>query len=105
MKMRRTRRRKRRINGNKLGVVAITMAVALICVVMTFQIIGLRKSNLALEEKKEALEEILEEENQRSEELEEEKVYVQTDEYFEDVARSAGYIYPNEIIFKPDTSH
>lgn len=99
--MRKARRRKRRINGNKLGVVAITLAVALICVVMLFQIVGLRKSNLALEEKKAALEETLEDESQRTGDLEEEKVYVQTNDYIEDIARSAGYIYPNEIIFRP----
>jgi len=99
--MKKQRRKKQRINKNKLGVVAITLVVAVLCVVMSFQIITLHKRNAALEEKKIKLEQTLADENNRSQDLENEKAYVKTNSYIEDVAKSVGYIYPNEIIFKP----
>lgn len=99
--MSRRKNKKHRINKNKLGVVAITLVVAMLCVVMSVQIFSLINRNLVLEEKKKCLEQILEDENDRTKDLEEEKVYAQTNSYIEDVAKSIGYIYPNEIIFRP----
>ena len=99
--MSKRKNKKHRINKNKLGVVAITLVVAMLCVVMSIQIFNLQKSNLALEEKKAELEQDLADENDRTKGLEDKKVYVQTNSYIEDIAKSIGYIHPNEIIFKP----
>ncbi len=100
--MKKRKNKKHRINKSRLGVLAITIVVVMLCIVMTFQILNLRKSNKALEEKKASLEEVLDQENKRTQELDSEKEYVQTKKYVEEVAKTLGYIYPNEIIFKPE---
>lgn len=99
--MRKYHKRKKKINSTRLGMVAITFVVLILCGVLSIQIAGLRKRTAILEEKKTQLEQDLEEENERTLELEDERVYVQTKEYIEQVAKSRGYIYPNEIIFRP----
>lgn len=99
--MSKRKNKKHRINKNKLGVVAITLVVAMLCVVMSVKIFDLQRSNVALAEKKAELEKVLEDENDRTKNLEYEKSYVQTNSYIEDVAKSIGYIHSNEIIFKP----
>ena len=38
----------------------------------------------------------------RLEALEEEKVYIQTQKYIEEKAKSIGYVYPDEIILTPE---
>lgn len=66
------------------------------------QIHTLRQTNAELKARKARLEELLEEENLRAKELEEEKVYVQTQKYIEEKAKSIGYVYPDEIIFRKE---
>lgn len=43
-----------------------------------------------------------EQEQQKSEELEEERAYVQTKMYVEEMAKKLGLVYPDEIIYKPN---
>jgi cell division protein FtsB len=40
-------------------------------------------------------------EQDEAESLEERRVYVQTKKYVEEVAKQIGYVYPDEIIYKP----
>lgn len=54
-----------------------------------------------LEQKKQALEMELKEEQLRTKELEERKIYVQTKLYVEEMAKKLGLVYPDEIIYKP----
>ena len=63
---------------------------------------NLKKQNTELKARKERLTELLSEETLRSEALEEEKVYIQTKKYIEEKAKSIGYVYPDEIIFRKE---
>ena len=69
---------------------------------MGLQIYNLKKQNTELKARKERLTELLSEETLRSEALEEEKVYIQTKKYIEEKAKSIGYVYPDEIIFRKE---
>lgn len=55
-----------------------------------------------LNRKQEQLEAQLLEEQQRAEELEERKVYVKTKKYVEEMAKKLGFVYPDEIIYRPE---
>ena len=51
----------------------------------------------------EELERQIDEEEMRTEEIEEMRRYMQTDRYVEEVARDKlGLVYPDEVIFKPE---
>ena len=57
----------------------------------------------ALEKRKSELEVMLQTEQERSEELEDKKAYMQTIRYIEEVAREVlGLVYPEEIILRPE---
>ncbi len=66
------------------------------------QIVSLSKKNAELEARKERLEEMIESEELRQLELEDEEAYVKTVEFIEKKARSIGYVYSDEIIFKQE---
>ena len=62
----------------------------------------LREKDLAYQIKEENLTDQLEEERKRAEELEEQRIYVQTKEYIEKVAKEKlGLVNPDEILLKP----
>ena len=81
---------------------AITIVIAIIiCLVINYQRINLKKKQLEYNNKISRLDVRLDEEKARSDEIEEFKAYVQTKQFAEDVAREKlGLVYPNEIIFK-----
>lgn len=81
-----------------ISFVCVTVAAALVIVCVKF--INLHKTNAELEERKERLEELIEEQEERTAALEDEAEYVKTQEYIEEKARSIGYVYPDEIIFR-----
>ena len=95
---RRHARRKNR--GAKL---CITGIVVVLIVIMSVQIVHLNAKNAAYKEQQAQLEAQLEEEKQRTTDLENEQEYVNSDEYVEDTAKSKlGMAYDNEIIFKEE---
>ncbi len=81
---------------------AITIVIAIIiCLVINYQRINLKKKQLEYNNKISRLDVRLDEEKARSDEIEEFKAYVQTKQFAEDVAREKlGLVYPDEIIFK-----
>ena len=74
----------------------------LFCVLCIVQIVRTGRKNAELESRKERLEQLIAEEEQRRLDLEDEEVYVQTRKYIEEKAKSIGYVYPDEIIFRED---
>ena len=83
-----------------LSDVSILIAI-IICLVINYQRINLKKKQLEYNNKISRLDVRLDEEKARSDEIEEFKAYVQTKQFAEDVAREKlGLVYPNEIIFK-----
>ena len=55
-----------------------------------------------MERQEQALQLQLEDAQDEAEYLEERKVYVQTKKYVEEVAKKIGYVYQDEIIYKPE---
>ncbi len=95
------RNTKRKTNKKKVAIYILGAVVVItICIICGIQISNHNKKNAELEQRKARLEEMLEDEKLRQKELEDEAAYVKTQEFIEDKARSIGYVYPDEIIFK-----
>ena len=90
-----------RKNPNRLGMLGISIVVVAFCAVIAIRTEGLKEKNNQLEMQEQELQEQLAKEEERSLELEEKKIYVQTKQYVEEMAKKLGLVYPDEIIFKP----
>lgn len=101
--MRKSRKRKgvRRGKTNRLGIISIAVVVLLLSAVLSWKISVLHGKNNQLSARKSELQILLDEQYEREKELEEQRIYVQTKKYIEEKAKDLGYIYPDEIIFKP----
>ena len=96
---RNTRRKSKRKNGLKI----IAVAVLVLFGVITYSSIGLQQEKRALEKKKSELEAALQTEQERSVELEDQRAYMQTVRYIEEIARKVlGLVYPEETILRPE---
>lgn len=81
------------------------MAVIAIAAIFIFML-GIQIKNMEQEDKELAakvndLQTTYEQECSRTAELEAQKIYVQTKQYIEEMAKKLGLVYPDEIIFKP----
>jgi len=89
-----------RLRRNWIIAAFVGAAVVFFCVLMLTQIMSSQKNNAEKEARKARLEEQIELEEQRRSELDDEEAYIKTTEYIEEKAKSIGYVYPDEIIFK-----
>ena len=97
--IRNTGKKQKRKNGLKI----IAVAVLVLFAVITYSSVELQAEKRALEKQKAELEEQLQTEQERSEELEDKKAYMQTVRYIEEVARKVlGLVYPDETILRPE---
>lgn len=97
--MSKTRRASKRKQRLELRLVTFTILCLLI--VASFGKLHLRQKNEAYRMREEQLLAQLEEEQARSEEIEELKKYVQTKKYVEEIAKERlGLVYENEVLFK-----
>ena len=95
-----TRRKKRDRWGNRMAIVGITVVVASLAVVVNLKSTSMRKKELEYQIREEALQKT--EEENRARELEEYRVYVQTKQYIEEIAKQKlGLVNPDEILLKP----
>lgn len=79
----------------------VTLTVLCLLVVASFGKIKLQHKNETYRQKEEQLMAQIEEEKERTDEIEELKKYVQTKKYVEDVAKERlGLVYEDEILFK-----
>lgn len=103
MKVRgKTRRKKKDRWGNRLAIIGITLVVGSLAVVVNLKSTSMRKKDLEYQAKEEALMRQVEQEKARASELEEYRVYVQTKQYIEEVAKQKlGLVKPDEILLKP----
>ncbi len=103
MKVRgRTRRKKKDRWGNRLAIIGITLVVGSLAVVVNLKSTSMRKKDLEYQAREEALLKQVEQEKARANELEEYRVYVQTKQYIEEVAKQKlGLVKPDEILLKP----
>ena len=99
---RRNKRRSRNSLGNRMALIGITVVVGSLAVVVHIGGTSLRERDLEYQ----AREQALEKEEARAAELEEYRVYVQTKQYIEKVAKEKlGLVNKDEILFKADESN
>ena len=97
-----TRRKKRDRWGNRMAIVGITVVVASLAVVVNLKSTSMRKKELEYQIREETLEKQKAEEENRARELEEYRVYVQTKQYIEEIAKQKlELVNPDEILLKP----
>lgn len=95
------RRRKERL-GNRLALIGITGVILSMAVVVSIKGATLQDKDLEYMIKEENLEAQKAKENTRAKELEERRIYVQTKQYIEEVAKEKlGLVNPDEVILKP----
>lgn len=93
--------RKRR--QNRFGMFLTGIVVFMLVVVVAVRSSDLKQKQLVYKEKEAALEQQIEEEKARTEEIEEYRKYTQTKKYVEEVAKDKlGLVYDGEIIFKEE---
>lgn len=91
--------------GNRLALIGITMVVFSLSVVVHFGKASLEEKDLEYQAKEQNLEKILAEEEARAAQLEEYRIYVQTKQYVEKVAKEKlGLVNEDEIVLKPRES-
>jgi len=89
---------RRRTHLGAWGIILIVLAVF---GASTIGGIRLKQKNFAYQEREEALQEAIEDERKRAEDIEELEAYTKTKKYVEDVAKEKlGLVYEDEIIFK-----
>lgn len=102
MKTSKSRQKKIRLR-NRLGMISITLVTVLLLGIFLMQTNALQGKLTAYDSRTAALQEALEDEQQRTEEIEETKKYMQTDEYAEEVARDRlGLVKENELVFQEE---
>ena len=93
----------RRKRQNRLGMFLVTLVVLMLLVVVSINSVGLRQKKESYLEREQALQEQIDAEEERSEQIEEYRKYTQTKKYVEEVAKDKlGLVNPGEIIYKPE---
>ena len=102
MKTRGTGRRKRREGwSNRLAIIGITVVVLSLALVVNIKNHSMEKKVMEYQAKEESLTRQVENEQKRAAELEERRVYVQTKQYIEEVAKQKlGVVKPDEVLLK-----
>lgn len=88
---------------NRMTLVGITLVVVSLAVAINLRGTSLKAKDLEYQAKEANLIRQVEEEQDRSEELEERRIFVQTKQYIEQVAKEKlGLVNPDEILLKPE---
>ena len=86
-----------------MNLLLIACIVLIICSIAAYSRISLEAKNARVKAEYESLLDKQAKLEKEQEDLEEEKVYIQTKKYVEEVARNKlGLVYPGEIIFQPE---
>ena len=86
---------------NKLGMSLVSVVVLMILVVISISSVDLQKKQAMYLEKQAQLQEQIEQQEQRAEDLVELKKYTQTKAYVEEVAKDKlGLVHSDEIVFE-----
>ena len=103
MKRSKKRRNHQKIANNYLGMAAIAIVVLILLVGLTMQSNNLKARIAVYDAKAAALKQFIEDEQDRTKEIDEQKEYMQTDEYIAEVARDKlGLVKGNEIVFEEE---
>ncbi|PXX42868.1 cell division protein DivIC [Hungatella effluvii] len=100
--MGKSRRKRKDKWGNRMAMIGITLVIFALAVVVTFRGTSLEAKVMEYQIREENLQAQVDKEKERSKELEEYRVYVQTKQYIEEVAKQKlGLVNPDEILLKP----
>ena len=91
-----------KLKRNRIIALLVGIAVIFVCIMLITQILSVRRKNRELEARRDRLKERIAEQEARQTELDDDEAYVKTKEYIEERAKSIGYVYPDEIIFKKE---
>lgn len=95
--------RRRHIRQNHMGMFLVTVVVLMLMVVVSINGASLKSKVQESTERQAKLQEMIEAENERADELVDFEKYTKTKAYYEQVAREKlGLVYPGEIIFKTE---
>lgn len=93
----------RKKRQNRLGMFLVTIVVLMLLVVVSINSVGLRQKKESYLEREQALQEQIDAEEERAEQIEEYRKYTQTKKYVEEVAKEKlGLVNEGEIIYKPE---
>ncbi len=99
------RKKKKGSWGNRLPIIGITAVILSLAVVVNVGASSLKEKDLEYESREVELEKAVADEEARAEQLEEYRIYVQTKQYIEEVAKEKlGLVKKDEILFKPEES-
>ena len=88
--------------GNRIAIVGITLVVFCLGVVVNVRIASMEKKDQEYQEREALLQQQYDRELNRTEDLKDYEVYVQTKQYIEEVAKQKlGLVKPDEILLKP----
>ncbi len=97
----RRRRQKKRVQNHKRSIIAICSVIVLLIIMVSFSSVTLRAKETSYRAQEAELESLIEDEEERSAEIDELESYVGTDSYVEEMAKDKlGMIYENELIIK-----
>ena len=103
MKKSRKKKSQQKTANNYLGMAAISIVVLILLVGLTIQSNNLKARIAVYDAKAAALQQSIEDEQERTKEIDEQKDYMQTDEYIAEVARDKlGLVKGNEIVFEEE---
>lgn len=95
------RKKKRKVRYNSLGMLAIALVVLVLLGGLMLKSNDLQERLTGYDAKAATLEQQIEDEQNRTEEIDKLKKYMETDEYAEEVAREKlGLVKDNETVFK-----
>ena len=93
----------RKKRQNRLGMFLVLMVVLMLLVVVSVKSVELRQKLEAYQTEEKALQEQIDAENARTQEIEEYRKYTQTKKYVEEVAKEKlGLVNEGENIYKPE---
>ena len=97
------KKRKKRNSQNKIAMLSITFVVAVLFIAMMTKSLKLQQQISDFRTEIKAVESQMEEEKERTKEIDEIKERMDTDEYVAEVAREKlGLVKDNEIVFKEE---
>ena len=100
-KKKRKTKRNRKIGYNSLGMIAIALVVLVLLGGLMLESNDLKERLTGYDAKAATLQQQIEDEQTRTEEIDKLKKYIDTDEYAEEVAREKlGLVKDNETVFK-----
>ena len=99
------KKRKKKNRQNRIAMLAVTFVVGILSFGMMSKSYALSRQLSDYKEQEKSLDSQIEEENERTAEIDDLKEYMQTDEYVEEIARDKlGLVKDNEIVFREGQS-